>query len=172
MLCKLSNAHITVELGNTRDGSPEAWWVGGGADLTPIYLDRDDALHFHRVWKSTCDTVDTSYYQRFKKWCDQYFYLAHRQEARGIGGIFFDDLDEYDRDTMLTFLDRCGHQFNTSYFPLVSNHVQTPFTEEEKRWQQIRRGRYVEFNLIWDRGTKFGLHTPRYVWKGIVSNAD
>lgn len=142
------------------EGEPEAWWIGGGADLTPSYLYEDDAKHFHSVFKSACDDYDESWYLTFKKWCDAYFFLKHRKECRGIGGIFFDDIDDRNRETLLNFLTRCGEEFNNAYFPIVCKRANSPFSDHQKRWQQLRRGRYVEFNLIWDRGTKFGLHTP------------
>eukprot|EP00475_Leptophrys_vorax_P044420 TRINITY_DN8897_c0_g1_i1.p1 TRINITY_DN8897_c0_g1~~TRINITY_DN8897_c0_g1_i1.p1 ORF type:complete len:420 (+),score=99.01 TRINITY_DN8897_c0_g1_i1:91-1350(+) len=151
------------EVGNLdENGEPEAWWVGGGADLTPIYLFEEDAKHFHSVHKRTCDAVDSSYYPRFKKWCDEYFFLKHRKEARGIGGIFFDDVNEgpASREKSLNFLGECGKAFCEGYFPIATAHHQDKFSDKQKTWQQIRRGRYVEFNLIWDRGTKFGLVTP------------
>jgi coproporphyrinogen III oxidase len=151
------------EVGNMdENGEPEAWWVGGGADLTPVYLFEDDAKHFHQIHKNICDKTDASFYGKFKKWCDEYFYLKHRKEARGIGGIFFDDVNEgpQSREKLLNFLGDCGQAFCDAYFPIATSHHKDNFTEAEKQWQQIRRGRYVEFNLIWDRGTKFGLVTP------------
>jgi coproporphyrinogen III oxidase len=128
--------------------------------LTPIYLDEEDARHFHLEHKQACDKFDGKWYPFFKKWCDEYFYLSHRNEARGIGGIFFDDVSDRNRDTLLSFLETCGAAFCSGYFPIVWEKHFAPFNEFNKLWQQLRRGRYVEFNLIWDRGTKFGLHTP------------
>nr|CAG8529834.1 3752_t:CDS:2 [Entrophospora candida] len=136
------------------------WWFGGGSDLTPCYLYEDDAIHFHKTLKGACDAHDPTYYPRFKKWCDEYFYLKHREEARGVGGIFFDDLDEKKPEEIFEFVKQCGDALLPSYIPIVKRRMNMKFTKEQKRWQQIRRGRYVEFNLLWDRGTKFGLQTP------------
>lgn len=142
------------------DGSLRAWWFGGGADLTPHYLFEEDAKLFHQKHKDALDPIDESYYPRFKKWCDEYFYIKHRKEGRGIGGIFFDDLSEKDPETLLQMCENCLNAFLESYPKILEHTVNMPFTEEEKRWQQIRRGRYVEFNLMYDRGTSFGLATP------------
>lgn len=133
-------------------------WFGGGADLTPYYLFEEDARHFHGVWKETCDKHDVSYYPKFKRWCDEYFYLKHREEARGVGGIFFDYL-KGDFDMLFTFVQACGHSFLPAYMPIVDRRKNDPWGEAEKQWQLSRRGRYVEFNLICDRGTLFGLET-------------
>ena len=144
------------------DGSSDAWWFGGGTDLTPSYLFDEDAIHFHKTMKEACDKHDKSYYPRFKKWCDDYFVNKHRSESRGIGGIFFDDLDEQEKDQENTFAfaQTCCKAFLPSYIPIITRRKDMPFTEKEKEWQQIRRGRYVEFNLVHDRGTAFGLNTP------------
>ncbi|CAG8483486.1 8947_t:CDS:2 [Ambispora gerdemannii] len=147
------------EIGN-EDGTPRIWWFGGGSDLTPAYLFDEDATHFHRVLKDACDKHDPNYYPKFKTWCDKYFYLKHRQEARGIGGIFFDDQNDRSPEKLFNFVKDCGNAFLPSYIPIVKRRKDMPFTKEEKLWQQLRRGRYVEFNLVWDRGTKFGLQTP------------
>ncbi|XP_065055254.1 oxygen-dependent coproporphyrinogen-III oxidase-like [Rhopilema esculentum] len=135
-------------------------WFGGGADLTPIYLDRDDTKHFHQTLKDSCDKFDPAHYPRFKKWCDNYFFNKFRDECRGVGGIFFDDLDQPDLETCFNFLFTCADSFIPSYVPIVEKHMNDEYSEKEKAWQQIRRGRYVEFNLVYDRGTKFGLFTP------------
>ncbi|KAL2265351.1 hypothetical protein VTJ83DRAFT_6451 [Remersonia thermophila] len=144
------------------DGSSGAWWFGGGCDLTPSYLFEEDAVQFHRSLKDVCDKHDPGYYPRFKKWCDEYFYNKHRAEARGIGGIFFDDLDERvaDREKLFAFAQDCLKSFVPTYVPIVHRRKDMPFTEKQKEWQQIRRGKYVEFNLVHDRGTAFGLNTP------------
>ena len=132
-------------------------WFGGGADLTPYYPYREDCVHFHRVWKQVCDRhpapVD---HARFKKWCDDYFFLAHRQEARGIGGIFFDYL-EGDLEKLFAFVQDCGNHFIEAYLPIVRRRKDEPYGETERLFQEFRRGRYVEFNLLYDRGTVFGL---------------
>ncbi|KAI5818927.1 coproporphyrinogen iii oxidase-like protein [Pyronema omphalodes] len=144
----------------SEDGSPKSWWFGGGTDLTPSYLFDEDAIHFHRTLKEACDRHDPDYYPRFKKWCDNYFYVKHRNESRGIGGIFFDDLEDKDPEQLLSFVTDCLDSFIPSYIPILEKRKDLPFTQDEKDWQQLRRGRYVEFNLVHDRGTKFGLNTP------------
>ncbi|KAH6688394.1 coproporphyrinogen III oxidase [Plectosphaerella plurivora] len=144
------------------DGTSQAWWFGGGCDLTPSYLFDEDAVHFHKTIKDACDAHDKGYYPRFKKWCDEYFYNKHRNESRGIGGIFFDDLDhtEKDKENTFAFVQDCLRAFLPSYIPILERRKDMPFNEAEKDWQQIRRGKYVEFNLVHDRGTAFGLNTP------------
>jgi coproporphyrinogen III oxidase len=144
------------------DGSSNAWWFGGGCDLTPCYLFDEDAIHFHKTIKEACDKHDKGYYPRFKKWCDEYFYNKHRGEGRGIGGIFFDDMDETEKDQeqLFSFVTDCLNSFLPQYLPIINRRKDMPYTEKEKQWQQIRRGRYVEFNLVHDRGTSFGLNTP------------
>lgn len=136
-----------------------SWWFGGGSDLTPAYLIESDAIHFHRTLKDACDRHDPAFYPRFKKDCDDYFYLPHRDERRGIGGIFFDHLNEQTPEFYLAFVADCARAFVPSYFPLIEKRKDLPFEPEQKAWQQLRRGRYVEFNLVYDRGTTFGLKT-------------
>lgn len=145
-----------------KDGDGQAWWFGGGTDLTPSYLFDEDAIHFHRTIKDACDRHDRAYYPRFKDWCDKYFYIPHRGESRGVGGIFFDDLDEVEKDQgeLFSFVQDCLQAFLPSYLPLIERRKDMPFSQKEKDWQQLRRGRYVEFNLVHDRGTSFGLSTP------------
>jgi coproporphyrinogen III oxidase len=134
-------------------------WFGGGADLTPYYPFREDVIHFHRTWKAVCErhgpTVD---YRRFKTWCDEYFFLKHRNEPRGVGGIFFDYL-EGDLESLFRFVQDCGDHFLDAYVPIIERRKSLPYTERERAFQEFRRGRYVEFNLIYDRGTLFGLKT-------------
>ncbi|KAK6347053.1 Coproporphyrinogen-III oxidase, variant 2 [Orbilia brochopaga] len=142
------------------DGSPQSWWFGGGTDLTPSYLFDEDAIHFHKTIKDACDKHDKAYFPKFKKWCDDYFFVKHRGEARGVGGIFFDDLDDKDPEQLFAFVQDCLKAFLPSYVPIVERRKDMPFTQAEKEWQQLRRGRYVEFNLVHDRGTSFGLNTP------------
>jgi coproporphyrinogen III oxidase len=140
----------------------ERWWFGGGSDLTPYYLFAEDAVHFHEVLRNICDTHDATYYERFKKWCDEYFYLPHRKEHRGIGGIFFDYLGKdggVDFDPLLSFVRELGFGFPDQYVPIVQRRYTLPFTENDRRFQLLRRGRYVEFNLLYDRGTQFGIQT-------------
>ncbi|XP_024413968.3 oxygen-dependent coproporphyrinogen-III oxidase, mitochondrial [Desmodus rotundus] len=141
------------------DGNRQ-WWFGGGCDLTPTYLNHEDAVHFHRTLKEACDQHGPDLYRKFKKWCDDYFFIAHRGERRGIGGIFFDDLDSPSKEEVFHFVQSCAQAVIPSYIPLVKKHRDDSFTPQEKLWQQLRRGRYVEFNLLYDRGTKFGLFTP------------
>ncbi|KAL8276536.1 hypothetical protein RQP46_011084 [Phenoliferia psychrophenolica] len=138
-------------------GPPKASWFGGGTDLTPAYLYDDDARHFHAIFESACAAHNPDYYPAFKKWCDQYFYIPHRRETRGIGGIFFDDLADGSPEDLFRFVRDCSNAFLPAYFPLVERRRNQAFSEGEKEWQQIRRGHYVEFNLMIDRGTKFGL---------------
>lgn len=136
------------------------WWFGGGADLTPSYLYEEDAKHFHQQHKDALDKFDPELYPKWKKWCDEYFFIKHRNETRGIGGIFFDDFDTKDPNEILKIVEACFDAFVPAYVPLVEKHMNDAFTPEQKQWQQIRRGRYVEFNLVLDRGTQFGLQTP------------
>lgn len=138
-------------------------WFGGGADLTPYYLFEEDARHFHQHFKTAMDNFGDDYYPRFKKWCDEYFVNKHRDnEMRGIGGVFYDHLrpvDNADADRLFAFQQANGNAFLPAYLPIVEKRVSTPYGEKEQEWQEIRRGRYVEFNLIHDRGTLFGLKT-------------
>lgn len=156
--------HLNYRYFETADefGNTNAWWYGGGCDLTPCYLYDEDAIHFHNAIKGACDKHDKSYYPRFKKWCDEYFNNKHRGESRGIGGIFFDDLDETEKDQeqLFSFVQDCLSAFLPSYIPIINRRKDMPFTDAMKQWQQLRRGRYVEFNLVHDRGTSFGLNTP------------
>lgn len=141
------------------EGAPRQWWFGGGTDLTPSYVFEEDVKHFHMVQKEACDKFDPSFYPRFKKWCDEYFFIKHRGERRGVGGIFFDDLNENDQEMLLAFSTECTNSVIPAYIPIIEKRKDTPFTEHHKSWQQLRRGRYVEFNLVYDRGTTFGLKT-------------
>ena len=138
-------------------------WFGGGTDLTPYYLFEEDAKHFHQTYKDVCDRFDPSFYDKFKKVCDEYFVNFHRNnERRGIGGIFYDyqrPNQKYDVDFWMNFGKACGDSFVQAYIPIVEKRKNTPYTAENKHWQEIRRGRYVEFNLVHDRGTLFGLKT-------------
>jgi coproporphyrinogen III oxidase len=136
----------------------DAAWFGGGMDLTPCYPYAEDAVHFHRTIKLACDQHDAGYYPRFKKWCDEYFILKHRGEMRGIGGLFFDYLEE-DREKTFAFVQAIGNSFLDAYLPIARRRKDESFTEHERQYQLYRRGRYVEFNLLYDRGTIFGLET-------------
>ena len=139
--------------------APRAWWFGGGTDITPSYLFEEDMKHFHGTYKAVCDKHDPEYYPEFKKWCDEYFQIKHRGETRGLGGIFFDDQNNKSKDEHFAFSTDCANAVVESYVPLVAKHKDDPYTAAEKEWQQLRRGRYVEFNLVYDRGTTFGLKT-------------
>lgn len=138
------------------------WWFGGGIDLTPHYVVSSDATWFHKQLKEACDHAHSGYYERFKNWADDYFYLPHRQETRGVGGIFYDRLGpdaDLSKDALWAFTQRVGEAFAPTYLHLLHKYKDRPFSEAEIQWQRLRRGRYVEFNLVWDRGTKFGLET-------------
>lgn len=145
-----------------KDGSLTDSWFGGGMDLTPYYLFNEDAVHFHSQLKKICDSADSSFYLRFKPWCDTYFFNAHRKEARGIGGIFFDHLKSdkmHSWDELAAFTREVGNGFIPAYIPIVQKRKGLTYTDSQRNFQEIRRGRYVEFNLIHDRGTLFGLKT-------------
>jgi coproporphyrinogen III oxidase len=144
------------------DGKIISSWFGGGQDLTPYYLFKEDAIHFHQTCKNACDKHHPDFYPEYKKRCDAYFWNAHRDEARGIGGLFFDYLKETDSFSLKDrsdFVMEIGNSFLESYVPIVEKRKNLPYTKEQKDWQEIRRGRYVEFNLIHDKGTLFGLKT-------------
>jgi coproporphyrinogen III oxidase len=141
------------------NGIPGQWWFGGGTDITPSYLYPDDMAHFHGAYKAVCDAHDPAYYPKFKSWCDDYFLIKHRGERRGLGGIFFDDLNDRPAADILKFSTQAVNTVVPAYLPLVSRHKDDAFTPEQRQWQQLRRGRYVEFNLVYDRGTTFGLKT-------------
>ncbi|CAE7672490.1 CPX1 [Symbiodinium sp. CCMP2592] len=133
------------------------WWFGGGTDITPSYLDKDDMKHFHGTYKDVCDKYDPEWYSKFKKWADEYFLIQHRQETRGLGGIFFDDFNTEDPETHLKFSTDCLASVAKAYVPILEKNKDKEYTDEQKQWQLVRRGRYVEFNLVYDRGTVFGL---------------
>lgn len=139
------------------DGQQKAWWFGGGMDLTPYYGFEEDAVHWHRNAMSSCAPASDGTYERFKQQCDEYFFLPHRNEPRGIGGIFFDDFDEGGFDKSFELLQSVGDHIMTGYRPILAKRKNTPYGERERDFQLYRRGRYVEFNLVYDRGTKFGL---------------
>jgi len=144
---------------NTRHIETTEWWFGGGADLTPIYPDDADTAAFHAAIKGACDAHDGDYYPRFKAWCDRYFHLKHRDEPRGVGGIFFDRLNTGDWARDFAFTQDVGRAFLKVYPGIVRRHMDAPWSAEQRRHQLVRRGRYVEFNLLYDRGTRFGLMT-------------
>ncbi|MEE9225921.1 MAG: oxygen-dependent coproporphyrinogen oxidase [Bacteroidota bacterium] len=143
-------------------------WFGGGADLTPYYPYREDVKHFHRVLKGACDRHDPTYYPKFKQWCDEYFFLKHRNEARGVGGIFFDYL-RGDAEKLFAFVQDAGRALLPAYVPIVERRRGEPWGKREKEFQLIRRGRYVEFNLVYDRGTLFGLETKGRIESILIS---
>ncbi len=142
-----------------KEGETPIWWFGGGMDLTPYYGFADDCVHFHRTNKTALDAFDAAYYPEFKKHCDEYFYLKHRKEPRGIGGIFFDDFNELGFERSFELQRAVGDSFLQAYLPIVQRRKESPYTENERDFQAYRRGRYVEFNLVYDRGTLFGLQS-------------
>lgn len=150
--------HMNVRYFETSVGK---WWFGGGIDLTPHYVIDEDARFFHNKLKAVCDKHDAEYYPKYKKWADDYFFVRHRNETRGIGGIFYDQLtgEESERMHLFSFVKDLGNQFMPIYSELISRNKDTVYSDHHQLWQRLRRGRYVEFNLVWDRGTKFGLDT-------------
>jgi coproporphyrinogen III oxidase len=151
--------HMNVRYFEMSNG---VWWFGGGIDLTPHYVDEQDARFFHNSLKTSCERHDPEFYPEFKKWADDYFYIDHRKETRGIGGIFFDKLsqtDKYSKEQRFEFVKEIANTFAPVYTRLMHKNKMLPFSEQDKQWQLLRRGRYVEFNLVYDKGTKFGLET-------------
>ncbi|TMP26636.1 oxygen-dependent coproporphyrinogen oxidase [Pseudoalteromonas rubra] len=159
------NPHIPTSHANVRffiaekEGEEPIWWFGGGFDLTPFYPVLEDVKHWHGVAKAVCEPFGEQVYGDYKKWCDDYFYLKHRKETRGVGGLFFDDLNQWGFDTSFAFMQAVGKGFLDAYVPIMEKRKDTPFSEAQRQFQLYRRGRYVEFNLVWDRGTLFGLQT-------------
>jgi coproporphyrinogen III oxidase len=159
------NPHVPTSHANVRffiaekEGEAPVWWFGGGYDLTPYYPVVDDIVGWHRVARDACAPFGDDVYPRFKDWCDRYFYLKHRQEARGVGGLFFDDLNEWGFERSFAFLQAVGDSYLDAYLPIVRRRRDTPWTARQREFQLYRRGRYVEFNLVWDRGTLFGLQS-------------
>ncbi len=159
------NPHIPTSHANVRffiaekEGEAPVWWFGGGFDLTPFYPVEADVLHWHQVAKDCCDGFDPAYYPKYKKWCDEYFYLKHRNETRGVGGLFFDDLNEPGFEQSFAFMAAVGQAFTKAYVPIVERSKNKAYSEAERQFQLYRRGRYVEFNLVFDRGTLFGLQS-------------
>jgi coproporphyrinogen III oxidase len=153
-------AHLNVRFFVAeKSGAAPVWWFGGGMDLTPFYMAAQDAIHFHNTCKIALMPFGAGQYPRFKKWCDDYFYLKHRQEPRGIGGIFFDDLNQPDFDTCFRLMQSVGEHFLPAYIPILERRQGMAYGERERSFQAYRRGRYVEFNLVYDRGTLFGLQS-------------
>jgi coproporphyrinogen III oxidase len=162
--CPTSHANVRCFIA-TKPGAEPVWWFGGGMDLTPYYGYEEDAQHFHRVCRDALAPFGADVYPKYKKWCDEYFFLKHRNEPRGIGGVFFDDLNEGGEGGATPF-DRCfaltqavGDNFVNAYLPILERRREMPYGERERDFQAYRRGRYVEFNLVWDRGTLFGLQS-------------
>jgi coproporphyrinogen III oxidase len=159
------NPHIPTSHANVRffiaekEGEAPVWWFGGGFDLTPFYPVEADVVHWHQVAKDCCDGFDVAYYPKYKKWCDEYFYLKHRNETRGVGGLFFDDLNEPGFEQSFAFMSAVGEAFTKAYVPIVERNKNKAYSEAERQFQLYRRGRYVEFNLVFDRGTLFGLQS-------------
>jgi coproporphyrinogen III oxidase len=152
--------HLNVRFFSAeKSGAAPVWWFGGGMDLTPYYLATEDAVHFHRTCRAALAPFGAELYPRFKKWCDEYFYLKHRQEPRGIGGIFFDDLSQPDFGTCFRLMQSVGEHFLPAYLPVAERRLGMAYGERERAFQAYRRGRYVEFNLVYDRGTLFGLQS-------------
>lgn len=140
-------------------GEDPIWWFGGGYDLTPYYGNEDDVIHWHQTAKAASEPFGEDVYPRFKHWCDEYFYLKHRDECRGVGGLFFDDLNEWGFETCFAFLQSVGNSYIEAYAPIVRKRMNESYGERERDFQLYRRGRYVEFNLVYDRGTLFGLQS-------------
>ena len=153
-----SHANVRFFIAEREDAEP-VWWFGGGYDLTPYYGYEEDCVHWHRTARAACAPFGEDWYPRYKRWCDEYFFIRHRNEPRGIGGLFFDDLSEPDFDTAFRFLQAVGDSYLEAYGPIVERRRDTPHGERERDFQLYRRGRYVEFNLVYDRGTLFGLQT-------------
>ncbi|MBI0399062.1 oxygen-dependent coproporphyrinogen oxidase [Cyclobacterium marinum] len=151
--------HMNIRYFEMSNGT---YWFGGGIDLTPHFVDVEDASYFHKQLKAHCDAYDDSYYEKFKQWADDYFFIPHRKETRGIGGIFFDRLSANEKmpfPKLLSFVEGLGYLFPKIYCHFMANNHKLPYGDQELKWQALRRGRYVEFNLVWDAGTKFGLDT-------------
>ena len=142
-----------------KEGEAPVWWMGGGFDLTPYYGREEDVIHWHQTAKNACDPFGDDVHAKYKKWCDDYFFLPHRAEPRGVGGLFYDDLNEWGFEKSFDFMQSVGDSFLKAYVPIVLNNKDRDYGERERQWQLYRRGRYVEFNLVFDRGTLFGLQS-------------
>ena len=153
-----THANVRFFIAENEEEEP-LWWFGGGFDLTPYYGFEEDAIHWHKIASKACEPFGEKVYEKYKKWCDDYFYLSHRDEQRGIGGLFFDDLNEGGFDSCFEFMKSIGNHFVEAYKPIVLKRQENPYNEKQKDFQLYRRGRYVEFNLVQDRGTLFGLQS-------------
>jgi coproporphyrinogen III oxidase len=153
-----THCNVRFFIAEPEQGEP-IWWFGGGFDLTPYYGFREDAIHWHQTAKNACAEFGENTYDQYKKWCDEYFYLPHRDEQRGIGGLFFDDLNQPDFETSFGFTQSVGDHFLPAYMPILETRKDHPYGDHERAFQLYRRGRYVEFNLVYDRGTLFGLQS-------------
>lgn len=153
-----SHANVRFFIAEKDDAEP-VWWFGGGYDLTPYYGNREDCVHWHQTAATACEEFGSDVYTGYKKWCDEYFFLKHRNEPRGVGGLFFDDLNEGGFERCFALMRAVGDSYTAAYVPIVERRKNTPFGERERQFQLYRRGRYVEFNLVYDRGTLFGLQT-------------
>ena len=142
-----------------KPGEDPVWWMGGGFDLTPYYGNKEDVVHWHKTAKAACDPFGEDVYDRYKKWCDEYFFLPHRNEPRGVGGLFYDDLSDWGFEKTFGFMQSVGNAYLDAYVPIVHNNKDRSYGQRERDWQLYRRGRYVEFNLVFDRGTLFGLQS-------------
>ncbi len=142
-----------------KDNEDPVWWFGGGFDLTPYYGFEEDCVHWHSIAKQSCEPFGADYYQKFKTWCDEYFHLKHRNEPRGVGGLFFDDFNELGFDKSFEFVQSMAAGYLKAYLPIVNKRKDTEYGEQQRKFQEYRRGRYVEFNLVYDRGTVFGLQS-------------
>jgi len=153
-----THANFRFFCAETAEGEP-IWWFGGGLDLTPYYPFHDDVLHWHRIARNACTEFGDDVYDKYKAWCDEYFFLKHRNETRGVGGLFFDDLNDWGFDRCFEFTKTVADQFLPAYLPIVDARKNHPYGERQREFQLYRRGRYVEFNLLYDRGTLFGLQS-------------
>lgn len=154
----ISHANVRLFIAERENADP-IWWFGGGFDLTPIYGFEEDCIHWHKTARNACDSYGLDVYPKLKKWCDDYFYLPHRKEPRGIGGLFYDDLNEWNFETCFSFMRSVGNHYLQAYRPIVAKRKNISFSKKEKDFQLYRRGRYVEFNLLYDRGTRFGIQS-------------
>ncbi len=155
----IPTSHANVRVFRTTGKKQNTWWFGGGFDLTPYYPFDEDIIHWHTTARNACQPFGQDVYTKFKKWCDEYFYLKHRKETRGVGGLFFDDLNQWGFDKSFEFIQSIGNAYVEAYIPIVKKRMDMPFLEKNKAFQKYRRGRYVEFNLVYDRGTLFGLQS-------------